>query len=165
MLSTAYRSPVSWNRTTRSRPWCAWLSPGSGVIASSQLKPSVVCLAGMAAAAPVVELLQRRITGIAGGGHDLLTETDRRRPACQVVSHHLDGQSGGVGGEAARWSRDLRWLLRLFGLEACPGLGGQDHGSERHSALILRILLRMRWRVDALMPPYNGAPTPRRITT
>ena len=61
------------------------------------------------------------------------------------------------------WSRDLRRLLRLFGLGACPGLGGQDHGSERHSALILRILLRMRWRVDALMPPYSGAATPRRI--
>ena len=36
------------------------------------------------------------------GGHHLLTQTDARRPACQVVGDHLDGQPGGVGGEAAR---------------------------------------------------------------
>ena len=36
------------------------------------------------------------------GGHDLLTQADPRRPAGQVVGHHLDRQPGGVGGEAAR---------------------------------------------------------------
>ena len=36
------------------------------------------------------------------GGHHLLTQTDARCPACQVVGHHLDRQPGGVGGEAAR---------------------------------------------------------------
>ena len=36
------------------------------------------------------------------GGYYLLTETDARRPAGQVVGNHLDGQPGGVGGEAAR---------------------------------------------------------------
>ena len=32
------------------------------------------------------------------GGHDLLTQTDARRPA----GHHLHGQPSGVGGETAR---------------------------------------------------------------
>ena len=36
------------------------------------------------------------------GGHHLLAQTDERRPACQVVGEHLDGQPGSVGGEAAR---------------------------------------------------------------
>ena len=36
------------------------------------------------------------------GGHGLLAQTDSRRPAGQVVGHRLDGQPGGVGGEAAR---------------------------------------------------------------
>ena len=36
------------------------------------------------------------------GGHQLLAQTDARRPASQVVGEHLDGQPGGVGGEAAR---------------------------------------------------------------
>ena len=36
------------------------------------------------------------------GGHDLLAQTDARRPACQVVGDHLHRQPGGVGGEAAR---------------------------------------------------------------
>ena len=35
------------------------------------------------------------------GGYDLLTQTDARRPACQVVGHHLHRQPGAVGGEAA----------------------------------------------------------------
>ena len=35
------------------------------------------------------------------GGHDLLAQTDSRRPAGQVVGHHLYRQLGGVGGEAA----------------------------------------------------------------
>ena len=35
------------------------------------------------------------------GGHDLLAQTDSRRPASQVVGHHLYRQPGGVGGEAA----------------------------------------------------------------
>ena len=43
------------------------------------------------------------------GGHHLLTQTDARRPASQVVGHHLDRQPGGVGGEAARL-RDRRSL-------------------------------------------------------
>ena len=34
------------------------------------------------------------------GGHHLLTQTDARRPAGQVVSHHLS-QPSGVGGETA----------------------------------------------------------------
>ena len=32
----------------------------------------------------------------------LLGQTDARCPASEVVGHHLDRQSGGVGGEAAR---------------------------------------------------------------
>ena len=36
------------------------------------------------------------------GGYHLLTQTDARRPASQVVGHHLYGQPGGVGGETAR---------------------------------------------------------------
>ena len=36
------------------------------------------------------------------GGHHLLAQTDARRPASQVVRHHLHRQPGGVGGEAAR---------------------------------------------------------------
>ena len=34
------------------------------------------------------------------GGHQLLAQTDARRPAGQVMRHHLDGQPGGVGWEA-----------------------------------------------------------------
>ena len=36
------------------------------------------------------------------GGYHLLTQTDARRPAGQVVGHHLHGQPSGVGGETAR---------------------------------------------------------------
>ncbi len=36
------------------------------------------------------------------GGHDLLAQTNSRRPAGQVMGHHLHRQPGGVGGEAAR---------------------------------------------------------------
>ena len=36
------------------------------------------------------------------GGHQLLVQTDASCPAGQVVRHHLDGQPGSVGGEAAR---------------------------------------------------------------
>ena len=36
------------------------------------------------------------------GGHHLLAQTDARRPAGDVVGHHLYRQPGGVGGEAAR---------------------------------------------------------------
>ena len=44
------------------------------------------------------------------GGHHRLAQTDARRPACEVVSHHpvsstgqaLYGQPGGVGGKASR---------------------------------------------------------------
>ena len=43
------------------------------------------------------------------GGHHLLTQTDARCPASEVVGHHLDRQPGGVGGEAARL-RDRRSL-------------------------------------------------------
>ena len=35
------------------------------------------------------------------GGYQLLTQTDTRGPACQVVGHHLHRQPGAVGGEAA----------------------------------------------------------------
>ncbi len=35
------------------------------------------------------------------GGHDLLAQTDARRPAGEVVGHHLYRQPGGIGGEAA----------------------------------------------------------------
>ena len=37
------------------------------------------------------------------GCYQLLTETDARRPAGQVLGHHLDRQPGGVGGETSRW--------------------------------------------------------------
>ena len=43
------------------------------------------------------------------GGCQLLAQTDARRPASQVMRHHLDCQPGGVGGETARL-RDLRSL-------------------------------------------------------
>ena len=36
------------------------------------------------------------------GGHHLLTQTDARCPADQVMCHHLYCEPGGVGGEAAR---------------------------------------------------------------
>ena len=36
------------------------------------------------------------------GGHQLLAQTDARRPASQVVGQHLHRQPGAVGGEAAR---------------------------------------------------------------
>ena len=35
-------------------------------------------------------------------GRQLLAQTDACRSACQIVGHHLDGQPGGVGGEASR---------------------------------------------------------------
>ena len=36
------------------------------------------------------------------GGHHRLAQTDARRPAGQVMRHHLDGQPGGVRGEVHR---------------------------------------------------------------
>ena len=36
------------------------------------------------------------------GGHYLLAQADSRRPAGEVMRHHLGGQPGGVGGEAPR---------------------------------------------------------------
>ena len=36
------------------------------------------------------------------GGYHLLPQTDAHCPAGQVMGYHLDGQPGGVGGEAAR---------------------------------------------------------------
>ena len=36
------------------------------------------------------------------GSYDLLTQTEPRRPASQVMRQHLHRQPGGVGGEAAR---------------------------------------------------------------
>ena len=36
------------------------------------------------------------------GGCRRLAQTDARGPASEVVGHHLDGQPGGVGGEASR---------------------------------------------------------------
>ena len=36
------------------------------------------------------------------GGHHRLAQTDARRPAGQVLRHHLDGQPGGVRGEVHR---------------------------------------------------------------
>ena len=53
------------------------------------------------------------------GGYQLLTQTDARGPAGQVMRHHLDGQPGGVGGETARL-RDLRSL----GILENPRVGG-----------------------------------------
>ena len=47
------------------------------------------------------------------GGHHLLAQTEPRCLASQVMRHHLDGQPGGVGGEAAR----LRYLRSLGILE------------------------------------------------
>ena len=43
------------------------------------------------------------------GGYQLLTQTDARRPVCQVMGHHLHRQPGGVGGETAKL-RDQRSL-------------------------------------------------------
>ena len=43
---------------------------------------------------------KRRREGL--GGHYLLAQTEPRRPASKVMRHHLDGQLGGFGGEAAR---------------------------------------------------------------
>ena len=43
---------------------------------------------------------KRRRRGL--GGHYLLAQTEPRRPASEVMRHHLDGQPGSVGGEAAR---------------------------------------------------------------
>ena len=34
------------------------------------------------------------------GGHHLLAQPDAHGPASEVMRHHLDGQPGGVGGEA-----------------------------------------------------------------
>ena len=36
------------------------------------------------------------------GGHHLLAQTEPHRPASEVMRHHLDGQPGAVGWEAAR---------------------------------------------------------------
>ena len=36
------------------------------------------------------------------GGHHRLAQTDARRPASQVMHHHLDNQPSSVGSEAAR---------------------------------------------------------------
>ena len=36
------------------------------------------------------------------GGHHRLAQTDARRPACQVVSHHLDGQPAALAGKRPR---------------------------------------------------------------
>ena len=36
------------------------------------------------------------------GSYDLLTQTEPRRPASQVMRQHLHRQPGSVGGEAAR---------------------------------------------------------------
>ena len=36
------------------------------------------------------------------GGCQLLAQADAPSPASQIVGHHLDGQPGTVGGEAAR---------------------------------------------------------------
>ena len=35
------------------------------------------------------------------GGHHLLTQTDARRPASEVVGQHLYGQPRSIGGETA----------------------------------------------------------------
>ena len=53
------------------------------------------------------------------GGYQLLTQTDARGPAGQVMCHHLDRQPGGVGGETARL-RDRRSL----GIPENPRVGG-----------------------------------------
>ena len=53
------------------------------------------------------------------GGHYLLAQTEPRRPASEVMRHHLDGQPGGVGGETARL-RDRRSL----GILENPRVGG-----------------------------------------
>ena len=53
------------------------------------------------------------------GGYQLLTQTDARRPAGQVMGHHLHRQPGGFGGETARL-RDLRSL----GILENPRVGG-----------------------------------------
>ena len=35
------------------------------------------------------------------GGHQLLAQTDARRPTGQIMRQHLDGQPGGIGDETA----------------------------------------------------------------
>ena len=53
------------------------------------------------------------------GGHHLLAQTEPRRPAGQVMGHHLHRQPSGFGGETARL-RDLRSL----GILENPRVGG-----------------------------------------
>ena len=53
------------------------------------------------------------------GGYQLLTQTDARGPAGQVMRHHLHGQPGAVGGEAAT----LR-ARRSPGILENPRVGG-----------------------------------------
>ena len=53
------------------------------------------------------------------GAHNLLAQTDARGPASEVMSHHLDRQPGGAGGETARL-RDRRSL----GILENPCVGG-----------------------------------------
>ena len=55
-------------------------------------------------------------------GYLLLAQTDARRPAIQVMCHHLDRQPGGVGGETARL-RDRRSLEILEN----PRVGGSHN--------------------------------------
>ena len=63
------------------------------------------------------------------GGYQLLTQTDTHGPASEVMRHHLDGQPGGVGWEAARL-RDLRSL----GILENPRVGGSHNDPcENHS--------------------------------
>ena len=63
------------------------------------------------------------------GGHHLLTQTDARCAASEVVGHHLHRQLGGVGGEAARL-RDRRSL----GILENPRVGGSHNDPcENHS--------------------------------
>ena len=56
------------------------------------------------------------------GGHDLLAQTDARRPACQVVCDHLHRQPGAVGG--GRVAMDsCRCLADVCGRQ-CHHVGG-----------------------------------------
>ena len=63
------------------------------------------------------------------GGHQVLAQTEPRRPACQVVGDHLDGQLGSVGGEAARGEMvqpdavlEVANAIRDLGVAAMVGL-------------------------------------------
>ena len=107
------------------------------------------------------------------GGHQLLAQTDARCPACQVVVDHLDGQPGGVGGEAARGEMLERALERGY-LQAGWVAGDDAFGMspsfrEGLAALGMRYVLDVPagfavWpeEPERTSPAYQGRGAPRK---